>query len=156
MSILAESLAAILCLAAFHVNAATAQTTPAACTKDKDHYTCDKQQFTRVLKNASTVAVESKPSDHVAADALKVLAGKLGKSVQTDSADLIFVLEPTTYGGVYFGPEERELATIRVYARGSKGGHGELLWVESLVGQPDRAWLMVVHDLTEQFKAEFK
>lgn len=156
MSILAKTLATTLCLATFSIHTAAAQATLSICTKDKDHYSCDKQRFTKILKDAKTVAVESRPYDPVSADGLQNLVRKLGKNVQPGSADLIFVLEPTTYGGVYFGPEERELATIRVFARSSRGGHGELLWVESLVGQPDVPWAIVVHDLVQQFKTEFK
>ena len=157
MSVYAKTLAAALCLvAAFTIEAVPARATVFGCSKDKTHYSCNKPAFTKVLKDAKIVAVESKPFDKISAKALQGLARELGKSVQPGSADLIFVLEPTDSDGIYFGPNDRELATLRIYSHGSKSEHGQLLWVESFVGQPDMPWPTVVHGAIQQFKAEFK
>lgn len=156
MSIVAKTLAAALMLAACTTEAASAQDSSLNCSKDKDHYSCDVLRFTKALKAAKTVAVESRPPDQISAKALENLARDLRKSIQPSPADLTFALVPTDFGGVYFGPGDRELATLRVFARGTQGEHGQLLWVESVVGQPDLAWLIVVHRAIQQFEAEFK
>jgi hypothetical protein len=156
MSIYAKTLAAALCLAAFNIEAVPAQSPVLGCSRNKNHYSCDKPQFTKILKDARTVAVETQPFNRISAKALEDLARELGKSVQPGSAELTFLLEPADPDGLYFGPNDRELASLRVFSLGPKGERGQLLWVESYIGQPDMAWLMVVHGLTQQFKAEFK
>lgn len=155
MSIFVRTLAAVLCLAAFKI-AVLAQAPAIGCSMDKNHYSCDKSQFTKVLKAAKVVAVETRPFNQVSAGALEGLARELGKSVQTGSAELVFVLEPADPDGIYFGPNDRELASLRVFQRGPNGKRGQLLWVESFKGQRDMAWLMVVHGTIQQFKEEFK
>jgi hypothetical protein len=152
----AKSLAVALCVAAFGTEAVPAQSPALACSKEKNHYSCDKPQFIRILKDARVVAVETQPYNRISSKALEDLARELGKSVQSDSADLIFLLEPADPDAIYFGPNDRELASLRVFSRGPRGGRGQLLWVESFIGQPDVPWLMVVHGVIQQFKAEFK
>jgi hypothetical protein len=156
MSICAKTFVAALCLAALNVTAASAQAKLSACSKVKDQYSCNKPQVAKALVDARTVAVESHPFNKVSEKALADLARDLGKNVQSDSVDLVFVLEPAGPDGIYFGPNDKELATLRVFTRGPNGQRGQLLWVETLTGQPGKPWLMVVHDLVQQFKAEFK
>ena len=156
MSMRSKTLLAALYLAAFHIVAAPAQVPLSACSKIKNQYSCDKPQFARVLKDSRTVAVESQPFNRVSVKALEGLARDLSKTVQSDSADLIFVLEPPDPDGIYIGPNDRELATLRIYSRGPKGERGQLLWVETYTGQPDVIWPMVVQGIIQQFKAEFK
>jgi hypothetical protein len=43
-----------------------------------------------------------------------------------------------------------------VFQPGLDGGRGQLIWVESFIGQPDMPWPMVVHGAILQFKNEFK
>jgi hypothetical protein len=156
MFIYVRTLAAALCMAALNMNAAPAQSPAVGCSKDKSHYTCDKAQFTKALKAARIVAVETQPFNRVSAGALEGLARELGKSVQSGSADLIFVLGAPDPDGIYIGPNDRELASLRVFLPGRNGERGQLLWVESFIGQPDMPWPMVVHGVIQQFKNEFK
>jgi hypothetical protein len=156
MSIYVKTFAAVLCLVALNVRTTVAQAPSRGCSKIRDQYSCDKPQFTQALKNARTVAVETQPLNQVSAKALVDLARQLGKAVDPGSPDLIFELEPAAADGVYYGPNDRELAVLRVFARGANGGRGPLLWTESFVGQPDMAWAMVVHGEMQQFRSEFK
>ena len=154
MSISAKTLAAALCWTAFTVIPTHAQLTP--CTKVKYQYTCDKAQLTELLKDAKFIAIESHPLNKVSETALAHLVQDLGKSVQPDSPDLTFTLSPADPDDIYIGPNDRELATLRVYSRSPQGKHGQLLWVESFIGQPDMQWLMVVRGTIQQFKSKFK
>lgn len=155
MSIFVRTLAAVLFLAALKT-ALLAQTPVVGCTKDKSHYSCDKAQFTTILKAAKVLAVETHPLNKVSAGALNGLARELGKRIDPGSADLFFELEPAEPDGIYFGPNDKELALLRVFQRGPNGGHGQLLWVESFDGQPDIVWPMVVRGAVRQFKEDFK
>jgi hypothetical protein len=154
MSISAKTLVAALFLTAFTAVPAHAQ--PSPCTKVKNQYTCDKAQLTELLKDAKFIAVESQPLNKVSETALAHLVQDLGKSVQPDSPDLTFTLSPADPDSIYIGPNDRELATLRVYSRSPKGHHGQLIWVESFIGQPDMQWLMVVRGTIQQFKSKFK
>lgn len=92
MPIYVRTLAVALCMAALNLNAVHAQSSAIGCSKDKDHYSCDKAQFTKALKAARVVAVETQPFNQVSVGALEGLARELGKRVQSGSADLIFLL----------------------------------------------------------------
>ena len=126
------------------------------CTRDKDHYSCNKSAFKKVLNDAKTVVVASHPENNVSEAALQQLVRDLGKTVRRSPAELTFVLAPTESDGVYFGPGNRELATLRVYAATADGGPGQLIWVESFAGQPDMPWPTVVHGAIQQFKEGLK
>ena len=157
MSIFSKAIGGAICLAAFNIDAVSIRATVFGCSKDKGHYYCDKPAFTKVLKDATTVAVESQPFNQISTKALQGLARELGKSVQSGPAELIFELEPADSDGtVYYGPNDRELATLRVYTAGANGKHGQLIWVESVVGQPDKPWAVVVQSAIRQFKADLK
>lgn len=135
--------------------AAQMQVAVHACSKDGNQYNCDKASFEKVLRVARTVSVRT-PRLQPSAGQLKKLALSLGKTVQSGSADLTFVLAQPETDGIYYGPSDRELAAIRVYY-GVKGNDpGTLVWVENYFGQPGTAWPIVVNQLTEQFRAQFK
>ncbi len=157
MFTLSKAMTAAICLAAFNLEAVSVRATVFGCSKDKGHYSCDKPAFTTALKDARTVAVESQPFNKISTNALQSLARELGKNVQPESAQLIFDFEPTNSDDtVYYVPDDRELATLRVYAAASNGKRGQLIWVESVVGQPDQPWAMIVHSAIQQFKADLK
>jgi len=156
MSIYAKTLAAALCLIAFNIEAVPAQAPASGCSRDKGYYFCNKSQFTTALKNAGIVSIETHPFNQISTKALEDLARGLGKSVQSDSAQLTFVLAPGDAEGLYFGPNDRELARLSVFSRGPKGELGQLIWVESFIGQPDMSWPVVVRGLIQQFKADLK
>lgn len=155
MPIAVRTLAALLSLAALQA-AAPAQAPPTACTLEKTHYSCDRSQFTKLLQTAKSVAIETHPFNQLSTTALESLVRELGKSVQTGPADLVFVLDPAQPDGIYFGPNDKELATLLVFQQGPGGKRGPLLWVETFAGQPDMPWLMVVRGIIQQFKHEFK
>jgi len=90
MPIYARTLAAALCLAAFNMEAVPAQTPVAGCSTVKSRYSCDKEQFRKILGDARSVAVETQPFNRISAKAGEDLARELGKSVQPGSADLTF------------------------------------------------------------------
>jgi hypothetical protein len=154
MSIFAKSVAAAYFLTAFSLVSAQAPLT--GCTRVKYQYHCDKVQLTELLKDAKFIAIESQPFNKVSETALEHLVRDLGKSVQADSPDLTFALAPADPDGIYIGPNDRELATLRVYSRSPQGHHGQLIWVETFIGQPDMQWLMVVRGTIQQFKSQFK
>lgn len=157
MSDPSKALLAFVCVLAFHSGADPVRAAVFGCSKDNGRYSCDKTAFTKTLREAKTVAVKSQPFNEISTNALQRLARELGKSIQTGPAELIFELDPTDADGtVYYGPDDRELATLRVYTGGSNGAHEQLIWVESVVGQPDKPWAVVVHSAIQQFKANLK
>ena len=84
----------------------------------------------------------------------------LGKSVadSRDGAELIVAVEQPPQAGINFGPGDQCLGQLLVFAHDSSQGdrRGELLWVESFYGQPDRPWPFVVTALVDQFEDRFK
>jgi hypothetical protein len=129
---------------------------PAACSLEKGYYHCDQAAFARTLKAAWTVAVESRPINLAANKSLRDLVRALNKTETSEAPDLTFVLIKAPDTGINFGPGDRELASLRIYSRGPNGERGQLIWVETLDGQPDMPWPTVVYDLIQQFKASIK
>jgi hypothetical protein len=127
-----------------------------ACSLVKGYYRCDQAVFAKYLKDARTVAVESRPSDLATNKALRDLVRTLDKTETAESADLMFVLIKAPDAGIYFGPNDRELASLRIYSRVRQIAQGQLIWVETLNGQPDTPWPTAVYDLIQQFKASIK
>ncbi|HEY1578580.1 MAG TPA: hypothetical protein VGF82_16050 [Terracidiphilus sp.] len=120
-----------------------------ACTLKDHQYQCDKNSFKQVLDATRSVSLEV-PRLHAASlNHMERLARVLGKTVRTDSG-LRLVLAPAESDGIYYGPTDRELGSIRAWY-GNK-----LLWIESYNGQPDTPWPIVVNHLTEQFRHNFK
>ncbi len=127
----------------------------AACSQVKGRYQCDQAAFVRTLSVARTVAVESQPYDRNAQRELTELAAQLGKTVATTNADLTFRLERLDPDNIiYYGPNSRDLALLRVYSRGPQGARGSLVWVETFNGQPNMPWPAVVYKVIQQFKAD--
>jgi hypothetical protein len=146
-----------LCVAISAPAGIRAQAAPSAgCVQDKDRFTCNATAFSVALKNAATVAVTSQPPNQMAEGQLNNLVRSLGKTGTSGEADLTFILAKIDYGGINYGPGDRELAALRIYSRGSDGTRGPLLWVEPFIGEPDMAWPTVVHELIAQFKTDIK
>jgi hypothetical protein len=121
-----------------------------ACTTTNDHqFQCDKSSFGQVLNAVRSLSVEAPRLHPASLNQMQELARSLGKTVRADSS-LRLVLAPSDPGGVYYGPSDRELGTIRAWY-GKK-----LLWVESFSGQPDTPWPIVVNHLTAQFRHNFR
>lgn len=121
------------------------------CTANGRDYTCDKHNFHQILAASKTISVEAPRSDPYSLKRLDKLVRSLGKTVRSDPAELRLVLSSTEPDGIYYRPNDRKLATIRVYY-----GSGKLVWVESYFGQPDTPWPIAVDCLTEQFLQDFR
>jgi hypothetical protein len=125
----------------------------AGCVLNGHIYICNFGAFHHVFHHAMTIAVEASPRDHAAQTQLGELAGALNRTVApVNDADLIFSILPIDNGGVIIGPADVDLATLRIYARGAEGAHGELLWAETYRGQADHPWPATVHALIRQFQ----
>lgn len=104
-----------------------------------------------MLSHARTIAVETQPVDRNGQRELDELVVQLGKSVEASNADLTFRLEKLDPDNViYVGPNDRALASLRVYS------HGSIIWVETFGGQPDTPWPTVLYRIIQQFKGETK
>ena|ERR1700734_2689238 len=148
---------ALICLLLVSAAYVAAQTPPlVACAQVKGEMKCDDASFALALKAAKTVAISSQPVNRASEHALEGLVRDLGKTVGPDGADLTFELVRTEQSGVFYGPGDRELATLRIYAHGAQGERGPLVWVETYLGQPDMPWPAVAHQALQQFKSEFK
>ncbi len=119
-------------------------------------YHCDQTVFARYLKETKTVAIESQPSNLATNRALRDLIKTLDKTETAENADLTFVLIKAPDTGIYFGPNDRELASLQIFSRGPRGARGQLIWVETFDGQPDTPWPTAVYDLIQQFKASVR
>jgi hypothetical protein len=147
----------LICLLLASAASLPAQVAPlVACTQVKGETRCDDASFSAALKAAKTVAVSSQPASPASDHALERLAHDLGKTVSPDAADLSFELVRQEQGGIFYGPGDRELATLRIYAHGTRGERGPLVWVETYLGQPDMPWPSVAQQALQQFKSEFK
>jgi hypothetical protein len=128
-----------------------------SCVLQKNVYTCSWELFAPALAAAKTIAVGSQPLNPEAEAQLKKLVTALGRTEATEaSADLTFVIFPGDDSGMFFGPDGRDLGTLRVFGRMRDGARGPLLWVETFHGQPDIPFPAAVFELTEQFKARVK
>lgn len=138
--------------------AAQAQSSAAtACQQVKGSYHCDRAAFVKSLSAARTVALQTQPYDRNSQRELAELATQLGKTIAAANADLLFRLEkPDPQNPIYYGPNSRALAVLRIYSRGPHGAHGPLIWTETLTGQPGLPWPIVVHQVIRQFKADTK
>ena len=122
------------------------------CTVRRGYYQCDRNEFLAALKDAKTVAVESKPSDTATTNSLGKLVRSLNKD-EANSGDLTFVLIRAQAEGIFYGPSERELASLLVYSNIPKGSDRKLIWIETFNGEPDLVWPIVVFNIIKQFKA---
>jgi hypothetical protein len=146
----------ILCIAASVAIHAQERIEAHGCTSSGSQYNCDKNTFERILQVAKAVSVNTPRLDASSSGQLQKLARALGKTVRSSNADLTFVLVRPEPSGIYYGPSNRELASIRVYYGAAGNDRGKLVWVESYYGQPGSPWPIVVHHLTDQFRSDFK
>jgi hypothetical protein len=126
------------------------------CTIEKGFYQCNRTAFLAALREAKTVAVESRPFDQATTISLSKLARSLNKTEISGSPDLTFVLIRAQAEGVFFGPSERELASFLVYSRGSQESEKRIIWIETFDGEPNLVWPIVVYDIIRQFKASIQ
>lgn len=119
------------------------------CTVNGRDYDCDKQNFERILAVSKTISVEAPASDSYSLKQLDKLLRFLGKTLRPDSADLNLVISRPEPDGIYYGPGDRKVATLRVYYR-----QGKLVWVEDYFDQPNTAWPIAVSHLTDQFRKD--
>jgi hypothetical protein len=131
----------------------------AACALQKDVYQCDWLAFKSAFNAAKTVSVQSDAQDVHSDAELRRLARKLGKNViaQTDQpADLTFLMVPLNKSGIYIGPGEENLGTLRIYAGRTTSEPGTLVWAETYRGTKDIPWPSVEFYLMQQFQARLK
>jgi hypothetical protein len=148
----------VLVLCAITRSSAIAQTQIEVhpCTERGNSYNCDRHTFDQLLANARTVSIQTPRFGGSSYNQLQQLVASLGKTVQSDSPDLAFVLTSPDPNGVYFGPSDRKLATINIYYRPSSSNPGQLIWTESYSGQPDTRWPIAVHAVIQQLRSEIK
>ena len=146
----------ILCLTTSTFTCAQQRVVAHPCTRSGKQYNCDKTSFEKILRLAKTISVQTPRLDPASTEQLNKLARSLGKTVRSSDADLTFTLSHPDSAGIYYGPSDRELATLRVYYGAADEGPGELVWVESYSGQPDTPWPIAVNHLAEQFRARFQ
>ena len=132
---------------------ASAQVTE-GCVLNKGTYTCNRVEFAAAWKSAGTVAIEASPREKMTAAQLREMLEKMGKT-SGETGDLIVLIAHRDENGVEVGPSGIELGSLRVYAPGTDGKRGNLLWAETYVGQPDMSWPAVVHALVAQFEGKF-
>lgn len=127
------------------------------CQLAHEMYTCNLAEFQQILANAKTAKIETGPVDPFAQTQLKKLFVALGKSAPAEDqpADLTFLLIPIDPNAVRIGGGETQVATLRVFARGSGSGRGDLVWVENFSAQEDLPWPAVVNRLIGQFRNRF-
>lgn len=125
-----------------------------ACAKHGETYNCDRSSLDQVLRITKTASIQVPPLNAASLKQLQQLATSLGKAVQSDPADITFVLTNPDPNDVYFGPSGRKLATIDVYYKASASDPGQLIWTESYYGQPDTPWPTAVHAVIEQFRKD--
>lgn len=137
---------------------ARAQGDAGGCTHDRGVYTCDWQVFRARFDVARTVSLEAQPMDRSTESQLRQLVVDLGKSVAGPDrpGDLVFRVAPVDPTGIAIGPADQPLGSLQVYAAGSPGSRGTLLWVETFTGQADRPWPTMVNALINQFRERFR
>ena len=123
------------------------------CKVEKGYYYCDRGEFLAALRDAQTIAVESKPFDTATTNSLSKLVRTLKKTEVSSSPDLSFVLIKSQAEGIFYGPRQRELASLLVYMGSSHGTDRKLIWIETFDGEPDLVWPIVVFDIIKQFKS---
>lgn len=139
----------IICIAASVAAFAQTPIETHACTLKDHQYQCDKLSFEQVLSASRTVSVEAPRLHPGSLNQMERLGRSLGKTVRSGSS-LRLVLVAAESDGIYYGPSDRELGSIRaLYGN-------RLVWVESYNGQPDTPWAIVVNHLAEQFRRDFK
>ena len=150
------TLTAVLCGLTQQSSPAQTQVEVHPCTEHGNTWDCDHHSFDQLLRAAKTISIQVPRIDAGSSKQLQQLATSLGKTVQSGSADLLFVLTSPDPNGVYFGPSDRKLATISIYYKSSSPDPGQLIWSESYFGQPDTPWPTTAHAVIEQFRKSVK
>jgi hypothetical protein len=136
------------------------QTAPdSACVLQKDIYQCDWLAFRHTFDVAKTVSVQAEPQDEHSDRELRRLARQLGKDVvpsREQPADLTLLLVPLNKDGIYIGPGEENLGTLRIYTGRTTGNPGTLVWAETYRGTKDIPWPSVEFYLIHQFEARLR
>ena len=124
----------------------------AGCVVNDRVRTCNWEGFKQLLSAATTAAVEAPAMERFTDNDLRDLAKKLGKRVVggDDHADLTFEVVSADQDAIVFGPSDRNLAELRVYAGGSD--RAPLVWVETYRGQGDEPWPSIVGAVVMQFQ----
>ncbi|WP_263378998.1 hypothetical protein [Granulicella paludicola] len=155
----ALGLGALLAPQSLVAHAQQGTATDAACALEKGVYQCDWLAFKSAFNAAKTVSVQSEAQDVHSDDSLRKLANHLGKNVvpRTDQpADLTFLMVPLNKNGIYIGPGEENLGTLRIYSGRTVSEPGTLVWAETYRGTKDVPWPSVEFYLMQQFKARLK
>jgi hypothetical protein len=129
------------------------------CVLQKGVYQCDWLAFKHTFAAAKTVSVQTDLQDTHSAQELRKLASHLGKDVVQRSeqpADLTLLLVPMNKEGIYIGPGDENLGTLRVYEGRTPTNPGTLVWAESYRGAKDIPWPSVEFYLIQQFEARLK
>lgn len=138
----------------------TQQNAPdSACVLQKDVYQCDWLAFKHTFESAKTVSVQTETQDEHADHELRRLARQLGKNViprGEQPADLTLLLIPLNKEGIYIGPGEENLGTLRIYSGRTASNPGTLVWAETYRGTKDIPWPSVEFYLMHQFEARLK
>ena len=119
----------------------------------KDVTTCNWPAFHDVLSSAHVVAVEHGKIDRFTGRQLAELAERLGKTVASPGqpGDLTFVIVPAEEHGIDIGPADQPILKLEI--RSGPTSRGDLLWVETFRGDPERPWPSSVHSVIDQFEA---
>ena len=143
--------ASILCSAAPAQK--PAPTISPGCGALKGTTTCNWPAFRHVLHAAHVIAVEHEKMDRFTGRQLADLAERLGKTVASPDhpGDLTFVIIPAEEHGVDIGTAEQPVLKLQIYAGPTSAG--KPLWVETLLGDPERPWPSNVHAVIDQFEA---
>jgi hypothetical protein len=143
-----------------HVSAIAQQTTPgSACVLQKDIYQCDWLAFKHDFDAAKTVSVQTETQDEHSDRELRRLARQLGKNVVPHGeqpADLTLLLVPLDKEGIYIGPGDESLGTLRIYTGRTTSDPGTLVWAETYRGAKDIPWPSVEFYLIHQFETRLK
>jgi hypothetical protein len=118
--------------------------------------TCNWPAFRHILRSSQVIAVEHAQIDRYTGRQLEQLATRLGKTLASPDhpGDLTFDIVPTGEHGIDFGPGDKPILQLEIHDGPSS--HGQLLWVETLHGDPDRPWPANVHAVIQQFQARLK
>jgi hypothetical protein len=144
-------LLAITCSSA-HAQHPAAATSP-GCGVLNGVTTCNWHAFHHLLNSAHIIAVEHGNIDRFTGKQLAELAERLGKTVASPDrpGDLTFVVVPASEHGIDIGPADQPILELQIYS--GPTSRGQLLWVETFRGDPDRPWPSSVHSVIEQFEA---
>lgn len=85
---------------------------------------------------------------------LQHLVERLGKRMAQagETPDITFAIVPARLGAISIGPADHALASLEVYARGGHQGRGTLVWEETVSGQEDKPWPLIVRSVIDQFE----